>query len=223
MLEIFSTFRIIMFCCMTATLIRASIGSVDDSITESWALGLLYMITSVFNIWTLLYFLELIGPKFGIYAISIQRMIGVLAQFLVIFFLLFFSFEYSFYRVYNDSNNCEKGYENYLDSFYTTFIVMLNMVDIMGDLEGINVVVVVLHVIYVFIIVILLLNYLIALMSDRHSQVMANGPLLLKIQQVSAALLVERRVGVLFPLGFALRQRQFLKPHNGKLYIVCHE
>ncbi len=212
-----------MFICMATIVIRACLGSNDNSFMESWTLGLLYMVTAVFNIWTLLYFLEMIGPRFGIYAISIQRMIGVLGQFLVIFFLLFFSFEYTFYRTYNDSNNCEKGYENYLDSFYTTFIVMLNMVDIMGDLGGINVVVVVLHVIYVFIIVILLLNYLIALMSDRHSQVMAHGPLLLKIQQVSAALLVERRVGVIFPLGFALRQRQFLKPQNGKLYLVCHE
>ncbi len=208
---------------MTCIIIRAFSGSDDDTLTSNWWLGLLYTLTAVFNIWTLLYFLEMIGPKFGIYAISIQRMIGVLAQFLVIFFLLFFSFEYALYRVYNESGVCQKGYSNFLDSFYTTFIVMLNMVNITGDLEHIDAVVVVLHVLYVFIIVILLLNYLIALMSDRHSEVMSHGKLLLKIQQVSGALLVERRVGVLFPLLFALRQRQFLKPHNGRLYLVCHE
>ncbi len=213
--------RFTQFGCMVTYVLR---GFLDEDEAESltfWPLGLLYVFTSVFNIWTLLYFLELIGPRFGIYSISIQRMIGVLGQFLIIFFLLFFSFQFAFFRLYNDYGTCEYGYTSFIDSFYSTFIIMLNMVDIPDQLGVINVTYVALHVLYIFMVAILLLNYLIALMSDVNCIVMSRGPILLRLQQVSAALLVERRLCVLFKKWLRKRQEIFFKIYEDKYYLVC--
>ena len=206
---------------MVTYVLRGFLDEDEAELLTFWPIGLLYVFTSVFNIWTLLYFLELIGPRFGIYAISIQRMIGVLGQYLIIFFLLFCSFQFAFYRLYNDYGTCEYGYTGFIDSFYTTFMIMLNLVDLPSQFGTINITYVALHVLFVFMVVILLLNYLIALMSDVNSVVMSRGPILLRLQQVSAALLVERRLCVLFKRWLRRRQEIFFKIHNNRFYLVC--
>ena len=183
-------------------------------------LGIVYTLSAIFNVWNLLYFLEMI-PGFSILALSIQRMFAKMLRFMTVFFLLFFSFEYTFFRLYNDRGVCAEGFTGWVDSFYSTFLIMVNMVNLADVVGGVDILLVVIHVTYVFIVAILLLNFLIALMSDAMTKVMNKADILVHLQQLSAALLVEARIGRLFHNLSSRRQRQYFKSDKSRLYLVC--
>ena len=206
---------------MLSIILRGFLGSGDISgHDESKLLGVLYTLSTIFNVWNLLFFLEM-TPVFGILALSIHRMLIVMMKFLLVFLMLFFSFEYTFYRLFNDRGVCEDGFKNWMDSFYSTFLIMVNMVNIAEIIGTIDILILIIHMSYVFLVVILLLNFLIALMSDTMTKVMNKVDILVRLQQLSAALLVEERVGRLFYQVGAHRQRYFFKGEGKKLYLVC--
>ena len=214
-------FRFCVSRLMLSVILRAAFGTGDVAgQTTSWVLGILYSLSAIFNVWNLLYFLEM-TPGFGILALSIQRMLGVMFQFTTVFLMLFFSFQYTFYRLFNDREACENGFKNWVDSFYTTFLIMVNMVNIAELLGGIDILLVIVHVTYVFLVVILLLNFLIALMSDAMSKVMNKADILVGLQQLSAALLVEERFGRLLSKMYGYWQRYYFKESDKKLYLLC--
>ena len=206
---------------MFSTILRAFLGTGEVAgYNTSWILGVIYTLSAIFNVWNILYFLEML-PWFSILALSIQRMFGKMLRFLTVFFLLFFSFEYTFFRLYNDRGVCTAGFTGWLDSFYSTFLIMVNMVNVWEVVGGIDIILVLIHVMYVFVVAILLLNFLIALMSDAMTKVMNKADILVQMAQLSAALLVEARIGRLFHNLSSRRQRQYFKSDNNRLYLVC--
>ena len=206
---------------MFSTILRAFLGTGEVAgYNTSWILGVIYTLSAIFNVWNILYFLEML-PWFSILALSIQRMFGKMLRFLTVFFLLFFSFEYTFFRLYNDRSVCTAGFTGWLDSFYSTFLIMVNMVNVWEVVGGIDIILVLIHVMYVFVVAILLLNFLIALMSDAMTKVMNKADILVQMAQLSAALLVEARIGRLFHNLSSRRQRQYFKSDNNRLYLVC--
>ena len=98
---------------------------------------------------------------------------------------------------------------------------MVNMVNVSEVVGGIDILLVLIHVMYVFVVAILLLNFLIALMSDAMTKVMNKADILVQMAQLSAALLVEARIGRLFHTLSSRRQRQYFKSENNRLYLVC--
>ena len=206
---------------MFSIILRAFLGKGNvAAYNTSWILGTLYTLSAIFNVWNLLYFLEML-PWFSIVALSIQRMFAKMLRFLTVFSLLFFSFEYTFFRLYNDRGVCAEGFTGWVDSFYSTFLIMVNMVNLAEVVGGIDILLVVIHVIYIFVVAILLLNFLIALMSDAMTKVMNKADILVHLQQLSAALLIEARIGRLFNNLFSRRQRQYFKSEDDRLYLVC--
>ena len=206
---------------MFSTILRAFLGTGEVAgYDTSWILGVIYTLSAIFNVWNILYFLEML-PWFSILALSIQRMFGKMLRFLTVFFLLFFSFEYTFFRLYNDRGVCAEGFTGWVDSFYSTFLIMVNMVDIAEIVGGIDVILVLIHVMFVFVVAVLLLNFLIALMSDAMTKVMNKADILVQVAQLSAALLVEARIGRLFHTLSSRRQRQYFKSDNNRLFLVC--
>ena len=206
---------------MFSIILRAFLGTGEVAgYDTSRILGVIYTLSAIFNVWNILYFLEML-PWFSILALSIQRMFGKMLRFLTVFFLLFFSFEYTFFRLYNDRGVCAEGFAGWLDSFYSTFLIMVNMVNVSEVVGGIDIILVLIHVMYVFVVAILLLNFLIALMSDAMTKVMNQADILVQMAQLSAAVLVEARIGRLFHNLSSRRQRQYFKSDNNRLYLVC--
>ena len=206
---------------MLSLILRATFGTVDVAgHTTSWTLGVLFSLSAIFNMLNLLYFLEM-TPGFSKLALSIQRMLGVMFQFTAVFLMLFFSFQYTFFRLFNDRDLCENGFMGWVDSFYSTFLIMVNMVNIAEHLGGIDILLVTVHFTHVFLVVILLLNFLIALMSDAMSKVMNKAEILVWLQQLSAALLVEERFGRLLSKVYSRLQRYYFKESENRLYLIC--
>ena len=132
-------FRFCVCFVMFSTILRAFLGTGEVAgYNTSWILGVIYTLSAIFNVWNILYFLEML-PWFSILALSIQRMFGKMLRFLTVFCLLFFSFEYTFFRLYNDRGVCTEGFTGWLDSFYSTFLIMVNMVNVSEVVGGIDI------------------------------------------------------------------------------------
>ena len=100
--------------------------------------------------------------------------------------------------------------------------VMLNMMDLtqyvkLGDLTDVAI----LHSTYVIIVPILLVNFLIALMSNSVAEVAENRHVIMKLQRLSAAILVEHRLRLFFAPIFRLQKRHQFVVREDKIYVEC--
>ena len=68
---------------------------------------------------------------------------------------------------------------------------------------------------------ILLVNFLIALMSNSVSDVAENRYLIMTLQRLSAALLVESRLEKIIPSIYQFQQRGRYVVQDGKVYVEC--
>ena len=143
----------------------------------SWAIGSLIvpheisiefvmMLTCFLSVWSILYFIQLI-PSLGEFVNSIQRMLYIMSHFIIVYVIIMFPYPHAFNMLLKDEDGCNaKGFETIFDGFYTTFKMMLNMVNLGDYTSSIAIgVAEILHVIFVFVVAILLVNFLIALLS----------------------------------------------------------
>ena len=156
----------------------------------------LYMITSMSLVWSMLFFLQL-SPFFGYFVIAVQSMMMDLIKFALIFVAFAYPYSETFARLVNQgkTDNCPEEFSDPLTSFYSTFTIMVNMVDFHSyDVED-KTVLYLLHAIYVFMVPILLLNFLVALFSNSVSHVQENKEVFRAIQWLSVLWLLEYRLG----------------------------
>ena len=77
----------------------------------------------------ILYFVQ-ICPCIGDLVIGIERMIFVMLNFFGLFYFYLTPYAHAFLALLKDDNNCQvKGFETFSNAYYTSFKVMLNMVD----------------------------------------------------------------------------------------------
>ena len=99
---------------------------------------------------------------------------------------------------------------------------MLNMVDLTqyvtdGDMADIAI----LHSTYIIIVPILLVNFLIALMSNSVAEVAENRRLIMLLQRLSAALLVEQRLRVVFAPLIGSQKKKLYAVREERIYVEC--
>ena len=179
-----------------------------------------YMLTNILNIWSLLFFIQLL-PALGYFVTIIQRMLKDMFHFLVLYVILFFSFSQTFYNLFQMNNVCSEEFYTVPMSMYSTFRIMLNMLDL-TSYEGTDMTdVSILHISYVIVVPILLVNFLIALMSNSVSDVAENRYIIMTLQRLSTALLVEERLAKFIPQVYKWQQRSLLVVKDGRVYVEC--
>lgn len=190
--------------------------------TKEWQ-GLMtksFMIANILNIWSLLFFIQFV-PALGHFVTIIQRMFKDMFHFLVLYILLFFSFSQTFHNLFYIKGICTDEFKDPFMSTYSSFRVMLNMLEL-TDLKIGNITdVAILHVAYVIIVPILLVNFLIALMSNSVSEVAENRYLIMALQRLSAALQIETRFGMHIPFLYKYIQEKLLVTSEGRVYVEC--
>ena len=179
-----------------------------------------YMLTNILNIWSLLFFIQLL-PALGYFVTIIQRMLKDMFHFLVLYVILFFSFSQTFYNLFQMNNVCTKEFHTVPMSMYSTFRIMLNMLDLTSykgtDMTDVSI----LHISYVIVVPILLVNFLIALMSNSVSDVAENRYIIMTLQRLSTALLVEERLARFISRVYKWQQRHLLVVKDGRVYVEC--
>ncbi len=179
-----------------------------------------YMLTNILNIWSLLFFIQLL-PALGYFVTIIQRMLKDMFHFLVLYVILFFSFSQTFYNLFYMGEVCTEEFHTVPMSMYSTFRVMLNMIDLTNYRGADMTDVAILHISYVIVVPILLVNFLIALMSNSVSDVAENRYNIMTLQRLSAALLVEERLARFISSVYKYQQKTLLVLKEGRVYVEC--
>lgn len=174
--------------------------------------------------WSLFFFLQT-APWIGDSIISIQGMVKDIARFIVLLFIFMIPFMHIFYlgTALTSNEGCIEDFKSVARSFYTLFRISLNMVDITSyDLQFADAFYL-MHVIFVYIVGIVLLNFLIAVMSNIQSQLEANRRMLSTLNKLSVACYAEARLRTVLGWYYALmRQRHFIRTGDNSLWVVYY-
>ena len=190
--------------------------------TEDFAVPLtidhtLFFYTSFGCMWGLVYFLQIL-PWISIYAIAVQRMLQDSARFTLIFVIFICAFAISFRRILlGESNVCPKHFETAGETIYSSFLLIINLINFREYQHFNKASLYSLHIIFVFFISILLINFLIATMTQSFSDVHAKRRVIMQIQRLMLMMTIQMRFAR--PLR-ALYQRLQMKVfvyHNKRL------
>ncbi|XP_013398780.1 uncharacterized protein LOC106165213 [Lingula anatina] len=172
-------------------------GHVVESLNEPpmIILALIYLTFSfacILNVWFVLYIVQL-APRIGYFVVVFQKMMLDMSRFSVIFILVIIQFAFVFYALLAET--CNNDFPDFIWSFYSTFKIMLNTINVTGYVEQTDPRVLALavqHLLYVFTIAILLLNFLIGIMTSSVSILHENRQVISVLQKISVVTEFER-------------------------------
>ena len=158
-------------------------------------------------------------PSVGHFVNSIQKVLTIMVQFLVVYFLILIPYPHAFQVLLTRDNNCKiEGFGNIKEAIYTIFKIMLNMVDF-NKYSSAKFSAHILHIIYVFTVAILLVHFLIALLSMSVGETVEAGDVIMMLQRLSVITVVEKRLAFVFPFLYKLLHRLVYKCENGRIYL----
>ena len=180
----------------------------------------LSMLTSTNLVWSMLFFLQL-SPFFGYFIIAVQSMMMDLLKFSLIFVAFAYPYSETFARLVNQgkTDNCPQEFSNPMTSVYSTFTIMINMVNFHSYDVADKTALYLLHAIYVFMVSILLLNFLVALFSNSVSHVQENKEVFGAIQWLSVLWLMEYRLCSIMRKWKELSNERYFLKEGDHLYV----
>ena len=211
LVKVYRLNQLVLMICMFITLILRTVP--DHSPALLTAKHILYAFVWTSSIWSILYFLQLI-PFMGYFVITIQSMMVDVLRFFVLFLLILVPFAFSFHRIARDDKQCSLQFMNIPISMYTTFTVMLNMVDFSTFPGHDFVASALIHLVFVFLVAILLVNFLIALFSQTVSNVTDHRETIIAIQEFAMSWTLEHR------LSWLLMKCTFYRKRMEKIFFV---
>ena len=181
-----------------------------------------FIVSTLLNTWSYLYFMQFM-PVIGHFVITIQRILGDTFNFFMVFMLFLLAFAGTFSNVLYVNGFCTNtGFDSFSLGIYNTFAVMLNTVNFEKYISA-NWTVGLVHIIYVMLVTVLLLNFLIALMSNSVRNVDEHQQVLMVLQKLQANLILEFYFKRLFKFWYQWQQRKHLLFENERIYIRCLE
>ena len=177
---------------------------------------MLFVVMVCCSVWSLLFFVQLM-PLVGIYVMATQRMLHCLTKFgvIILIFVLPFSFIFPKFISRKEDGTCPDEFDSTISSFYTSFTVILNMVDFRSFDAPSKESLWLIHVFYILLIAILLLNFLIAIFSDSFKEVADNPEVLCTIQWLSIIASIDFRLPrCMRSILHRLKRRNFVHQGN---------
>ncbi|KAI0231208.1 hypothetical protein LSAT2_018440 [Lamellibrachia satsuma] len=199
--------------------IDATIKLADEE--SGWTVSGVRVVCMALSTWSLLYFVQLL-PSIGYFVVAIQQMVRQMFNFSVVYSIFFYAAFHAFFVTVNTSErqSCSGEFSNMSQGIYSTFAIMLNLVNPAqlglrhpGWFY-------VLHVVYMFNVAILLINFLIAIMSSALSEVALQRPIIERLQRLSIAIAIESRIDRLVAPYYCATQRRHFVYEDGRIYIV---
>ncbi len=187
----FNQFVLAFFFAFIAT---AQLGDFDQAMSES-SLQVINVVCMVAITFSLMFFFQMM-PVIGIYVISVKRMLRDLLNFSFMYLLWVTPFSVYFMVFFNTSSRtqCVHEFSSITESMYSTFRMMLNMLDLTVYDVHFPQIVDFMHFIYVFTVAILLINFLIAVMSTSAARISLCEDVILRLERLYAATILEFRL-----------------------------
>ena len=172
---------------------------------------------------TFLYFYQIL-PYLGRSIVSIQGMLIDMLSFFILWVLFMIPFIHTFNVLANTytKQGCIFEFDGILNTLYSLFRMMLNMVELTSfDLYEAHFLYI-LHALYVFMVAIVLINFLIAIMSDSASRTAEHERVIASLNTLSLAVALQQRFGgwLLKPYYKFMQPRVFVGDGQGRLCIV---
>ena len=171
--------------------------------------------------WSMLYVVQLI-PSFGFFIISVYSMVKNLGSLFALFVLMNLPFTQAFYTFLNSNTlqGCIQGFGDPMQTFYSTFLMILNLINL-RDLDVKNhVLLYATHVLFTFGISILLINFLVAVMSDTMSNISHRRDYIETIQRSSVVCTLENHVKWCLKPYYNFMSKKLYTCDQGKLLLV---
>ncbi len=165
-------------------------------------------------------------PKVGSFPMIINRLFADLFSFWLILVLFMCPFTIAMYHTVNRRKEvCMFGFKNHLDSFYSIFLAMNNMLDIHElakelKMNESTLTLYVLHYLYVFNVNILMLNFLIALFSHSVAKTMENEKILVQLNNLGIMIHIEIVCNRMLGWWFQSIKRKCLTYRDGRLFLT---
>ena len=208
-----------------AIALYAIIGTISGTVGYSGITDNLVMfhniIVAMCIFWTI-YILQIL-PGLGIYVTCIIEMMIVTASFMPLFLLFFMSFSLNFRVTSLTIHYCSDYFSDILNSVYSTFRIMLNLLDPYDFVTDSPYPMYFLHTLFVLVVPILLLNFLIGLMSNAVNVLMSSADIRILQKRTQIALMAENETSFLLRRLFAWRASYFFVCQNDRVYLRCLE
>ena len=167
--------------------------------------------------WGVIYFLQVL-PWISIYAIAVQRMLQEFVRFVLIFIIFLCTFAISFRQILlGNTNECPKNFGTLGETVYSTFLVIINSVNF-REYENVDrPSLYILHIVYVFFIAILLLNFLIATMTQSFSDVHAKRGVIIQTQRLALMMTIQFQLARPMRALYKILHRRYFVYHSKRL------
>ena len=145
----------------------------------------LFICIAIGSVGSVLFLLQF-APEIGKYVTATQRMIMSLIRcnFVIFIFALPCAATFPKFITVNANGVCPMEYKSLTASLYTSFLLVVNMVDVRNFEAICQESLWLMHVMYFFFVVVLLLNFLIAIFSDAYTEVAENYEIVSTIQWI---------------------------------------
>ena len=170
--------------------------------------------------WSVLYF-ALLLPSIGVAVNSIQNMLKDMAHFGFLYgvFLIPFQQVFQYFLLNFSKTGCQDDFQNDRATTFTLLLMMFNIVDPREyDVENVDLFRL-LFVLYTFMCAIILLNFLIAIMTNTAYKTNAQNKIILQLNQLSVACLIENRFSFL-NCYYSQMRKLFFTVEDDRIYIV---
>jgi hypothetical protein len=171
--------------------------------------------------WSILYFIQLV-PGADFFIVAVQSMLGILSQFCLIYVLFLIGYTQLFMIAININlkHGCAIQFTDVPTAIYSTFISMINMLDFTQFDVTNPIALYLIHFIYVLFVGILLLNFLVAIMSDRITETSKYKDVILPMQKLSVVMTIEKQLKFFGLWYYRWIQKKVYTIYNGRLCIV---
>ena len=214
-------YRIVQFLfCLTLALISSKVAEnrpiAVDTVSD---IGRLFFIIMAFA--SLLFFFEQI-PHVGFYIIAIKRMLKDLLYFCVLYVICVTPFVLYFMMFINTNSaqGCVAEFYSYSVSFYSMFLVMLNMLDFTQYQMNNSSILFITHILFVFVVAILLVNFLIAVMSDSAARISSRKKILIRLEKLHAVFVSDNRVSWVLKKYYVYMLKKLAMVQNDRIYLI---
>ncbi len=215
-LYFFHQFCMSMFLAIGPTLQLANIQGFSAGLMQ--AISLMCMVNITFSF--MLFFQML--PVVGIYVITIRRMLRDILNFSFLYVLVVTPYALYLLMFFNTNSKleCVQEFSNIGESFYSTFRMMLNMLDLQAHEVHTPHVLYLVHIMYVFTVAILLINFLIAVMSTSAARIAVSEKIIVDLERMYVALIVDFRLGWILQGIFKRCKARSMVLKDSKYYVL---
>ena len=191
---------------------------------KMYLLAMTFVLVSFCNLWSCLFGLQF-APVIGRFVLIFSHLLPHIAPFFLFMFLIFCAFAVCFSTLNTMFSYHSHDFRDFKNSLYSCFRIMLNMQDLSELNDRFGFASMLLHILCVVILSIVLVNFLVALMSNSMAEIYQQRDLVHFLHIFRAAQIMDDSWITKIILRKLCRKKRldWLHTKNSCHYIICYE